>query len=213
MGILGRAMSVLIYSTHSENIREMYDITYPNKKKYASHHGYELFSKDWAYGDWKPLIEEFRDLLKCYDYILALDCDAVFTNQSIRVEDKVDVSDNRVVIAQEFLGNDPVNGGVTIWNRNMESSTLWDDIGSCISDWQGKQTNIQGYISSHLSGKYKPLIRVVPPRHMNAGIMPSRDGHAANAGTWHKGDWIFHPYAYSYQEKISYINKALTDVI
>jgi hypothetical protein len=202
-------MSVLIYSTHSENIREMYDITYPNKKKYAAQHGYELFSKDWTYGDWNPLIEEFRDLLKCYDYILAIDCDAVFTNQSIRLEDKVDAGDRRVVIAQEFLANDPINGGVTIWNRSTESTMLWDDIASNINDWQGKKTNIQGYISSHLNGKYNPIIRVVPPRHMNSGIMPSRDGHSASAGTWHKGDWIFHPYAYSYQEKISHIRETL----
>jgi hypothetical protein len=209
MELLGRSMSVLIYSTHSENIREMYDITYPNKKKYAAQHGYELFSKDWTYGDWNPLIEEFRDLLKCYDYILAIDCDAVFTNQSIRLEDKVDAGDRRVVIAQEFLANDPINGGVTIWNRSTESTMLWDDIASNINDWQGKKTNIQGYISSHLNGKYNPIIRVVPPRHMNSGIMPSRDGHSASAGTWHKGDWIFHPYAYSYQEKISHIRETL----
>lgn len=206
-------MRVLIYSTHSENIREMYDITYPNKRMYAAKHGYELFSKDWVYGDWNPLMEQFRDLLKCYDYILCVDCDAIFTNQSIRLEDKVDAGDGRVVIAQEFLGNDPVNGGVTIWSRSTESAILWDDIATNINDWKERPTNIQGYISSHLSGKHKPLVRVVPPRHMNSGIMPSRDGHAANAGTWQKGDWILHPYAYSYQEKIIHIKNALSDVI
>lgn len=203
-------MSVLIYSTHSENIREMYEITYPNKKKYAAQHGYELFSKDWTYGDWNALIEGFRDLLKCYDYILAIDCDAVFTNQSISLEDKVDYGDSRVVIAQEFLANDPVNAGVTIWNRSMESIMLWDDISYNVNNWNNGQTNIQGYISSNLNGKYKPFIRVVPPRHMNAGIMPSRDGHSPNAGTWSKGDWIFHPYAYSYEEKINHIKQALS---
>jgi len=203
-------MSILIYSTHSENIREMYDITYPNKKKYAAQHGYELFSKDWTYGDWNTLIEEFRDLLKCYDYILSIDCDAVFTNQSIRIEDKVDDGDSRVVIAQEFLANDPVNAGVTIWNKSMESIMLWDDISYNVKNWNNGQTNIQGYISSNLKGKYKAFIRVVPPRHMNAGIMPSRDGHSPNAGTWNKGDWIFHPYAYSYEEKINHIKQALS---
>jgi hypothetical protein len=203
-------MSVLIFSTHSENIMEMYDITYPNKMDYANQHGYELFSKEWEYGDWDSLIKSFSDLMKCYDYIFSIDCDAVFTNQSIRLEDKVDDGDKRMVIAQEFLGNDHVNAGVTIWNKSMESIMLWDDISYNVNNWNNGQTNIQGYISSNLNGKYKPFIRVVPPRHMNAGIMPSRDGHPANAGTWHKGDWIFHPYAYSHQEKINYIKQALS---
>jgi hypothetical protein len=199
-------MSVLVYSTHSENIKEMYDITYPNKKKYATQHGYELFSKDWGYGDWKPLLEEFRDLLKCYDYILSIDCDAIFTNQSIRVEDKVDAGDNRVVIAEEYLNNDPVNGGVIIWNNSPVSLSLLDLIERNIDQWKDQQTNIQGYLSRNLSTMQ---MRIVPSRHMNATTFPSRNGKHLASSIWHKGDWIFHPYALSYQEKIKAIKAAL----
>ena len=199
-------MSVLIYSTHSKNIREMYDITYPNKEKYAAQHGYELFSKDWTYGDWKPLLGDFRDLLKCYEYILAIDCDAIFTNQSIRVEDKVDVGDNRVVIAEEYLNNDPVNGGVIIWNNGPASLLLLDQIERDIDQWKDQPTNIQGYLSSNLSSI--PM-RIVPARHMNATTFPSRNGKHHDSSIWHRGDWIFHPYALSYQEKIKAIEAAL----
>ena len=199
-------MSVLVYSTHSENIREMYDITYPNKKKYAAQHGYELFSKDWTYGNWKPLLEEFRDLLKCYDYILAIDCDAIFTNLSIRVEDKVDAGDNRIVIAEEYLNNDPVNGGVIIWNNSPLSLSLLDQIERDIDQWKDQQTNIQGYLSRNLS---TIPMRIVPARHMNATAFPSRNGKHSASSVWHKGDWILHPYALSYQEKIKAIKAAL----
>jgi hypothetical protein len=207
MEVLGGLMSVLIYSTHSENIREMYDNTYPNKQKYAKQHGYELFSKDWKYGDWKPLLEEFRDLLKCYDYILAIDCDSIFTNHSIRVEDKVDAGDNRIVIAEEYLNNDPVNGGVIIWNNSPVSLSLLDQIERHIDQWKDHQTNIQGYLSRNLS---TIPMRVVPARHMNATTFPSRNGKHPTSSVWHKGDWIFHPYAYSYQKKISHIKETLS---
>lgn len=187
-------MKILILSNWSSKIAEINDLTEPNKRAYAELHGYEFQNNKCPYTaethvDWLKLLQAH---LRNYDVVLTIGCDAIFVNQSIKIEDRighivrpfrndrgeivynVDEVNPQVVLAKDLTCCWPIqiNNDVMIWPAGQHSTSLIDRLIRDADIWLKYPQLWQCHLWNLIQQEYRDSVRLVDPRLMNATFQP-----------------------------------------
>ena len=197
-------MRVLIRSTYSNNISELYAVCSESHKAYCKRWGYDYKDCYFDYSNYNDVvIEDLKDLLedvKAYDLVLSIGMDTLFMNHDVSVRDVFEPWDN-VLVAREETGWWPLNNDVMIFrsgqargeallNRVINDFDVWKQY-----PWRW-QTHLWNLIQE--DKVIKQLVRMVPAKTMNQ--------HPTN---WQLGDWIVHFYNMSLDEKLANANNMM----
>ena len=191
-------MRVLIRSTYSNNISELYAVCSESHKAYCKRWGYDYKACYFDYSNYNDVvIEDLKDLLedvKAYDLVLSIGMDTLFMNHDVSVRDVFEPWDN-VLVAREETGWWPLNNDVMIFrsgqargeallNRVINDFDVWKQY-----PWRW-QTHLWNLIQE--DKVINQLVRIVPAKVMNQ--------HPTH---WQLGDWIVHFYNMSLNEKLA----------
>jgi len=184
-------MTILILSNWSDKIAELNNLTAPNKLQYAEKHGYDFENLKMPYEaeahvHWLQILAE---KLEEYDVVMTIGCDAVFVNQSIKIEDRITISrlqneqgktelvylSPEVILAHDLSCCWPIqiNNDVMIWPQGnlakeliaklIEDAPIWLEYPQL---WQNHLWNLI------CGGGFENHVRLVPARQMNATYQP-----------------------------------------
>lgn len=196
----------IVSSINMENMEGLASLTDPSKVDYCNQHGYKFIPKksDWissAIGFDKIFhtLKLFYKYPEC-EWLLFVECDALITNQSIKIEDKID---NNYHFICGYAHNG-INSG-TFLARNTEQGR--DLLHMIIKHepryknhyWAEQQVLIDAW--PHINN----IAKLVPMRYMNSLQMElynasdskyhvpyhTVDGFGQSM-QWQPGDWIVH---------------------
>lgn len=113
-----------LINSYYKNIRQNH-LMYCNKHDYTYYSFYENLAEDVNKGEspktcWSK-VKACLNVVKNHDYIMWMDADAIFANQNIKIEDRI----NKYPEKDYYLSKDPkthfINSGVMIWKNSKES--------------------------------------------------------------------------------------------
>jgi hypothetical protein len=234
-------MKILILSNWSSKIAEINDLTEGNKIAYAELHGYDFSNVKWPYTpvghvEWLKLLQ---DEIAKYDAVMTIGCDAIFVNQSIKIESRLkrtDLADEngvvvagwidqKVVLAKDLTCCWPIqiNNDVMIWPAGQHSTSLIDRLIRDADIWWKYPQLWQCHLWNLIQREYKDSVRLIDPRLINAtfqpmtrhmtknedGSMSSRLTRIPGASSYALGDWIFHALDMPIGDKLEVLKWAL----
>ncbi len=211
-------MNRTIISTYSDQIGELYALTLPNKEAYAKKHSYGLdivhFSDaPGGYGiGFKDYLNRVFETLLHGEGVMMMDADAVFTNLSIAIEEKIWGIDS-VVAAHEPDPYCPMNGGVVLLNPVPRALNYVQLLVERFSEWCDDPLVPQGWICKNMDHPtIMSSLRIVDPSDMNA-LPEERPGypHKNPGDLWKPGDWIAHAYGFPIPQKIELLRKVMNE--
>jgi hypothetical protein len=189
-----------VVSLNDEKYQPLADLTWnQNKQQYCERHGY--LGINWTSGFDKTitggfercrLIKELFETQKEVEWVWWTGCDAMITNFTIKIEDKI-LPDYDLIIATDC--NEINNDSFLIKNTAWSKKWLQDIYNS----WPKYKTAMfleqQAMIDSYPDNKDK--IKIVPQRYLNAyknDLYPHQSKYdlLGNDGTWQNSDWLIH---------------------
>jgi hypothetical protein len=191
-----------VVSLNDEKYQPLADYTWnQNKQQYCERHGYEGINKTDNFVGGIPigfekifflknLMEERRDL----EWIWWTGSDAMITNHTIKIEDKIDPAYDLIIATDcNEINNDSFLIKNSDWGRAYMQSII-----DVMPQYQKhyfyeQQAMIESIPLPENSGK----IKIVPQRYLNAyknDLYPHQSKYdlLGNDGTWQKGDWLIH---------------------
>lgn len=188
-----------IASINTDNYQDLADLTDAPKREYCERHGYTFFVlKETKYSPIMGFnkIHFVLDLFKQHpeiEWLLFSECDAMITNLSIKIEDKID-NDYHFIVPVDRLN---INSG-NFLARNSEKGRAYLQM---IVDLESQYANVewaeQQVIIDSLD-EYSDVVKIVPQRYMNSyepqiyDYCDVRIDVLGNSGVWEQGDWIVH---------------------
>jgi len=200
-------VNIIVLTNFSERIAALNRVTSENKRKYCDQNGYGFVNLEMSYDEGQiRLLEILKNRLIQSDMVMSMGCDTAFTNFSIRIEDRAFMEDERPVISEENLGNNPINNDVMIWKNNSHNIGIIDAIIDHTHEWITHGWRWQNFLSE----RHLDKLRIAPARHMNSTYLPyERDGSTIKripcASSWEPGDWVMH--------SLGFPTKTRTDII
>lgn len=191
---------IVLATMHDLRYAPLATITYDNNKvPYCERHGYELTAKTDGWSDivYFDKIQYLIDILENnpeVTWVWWLDCDALITNFTKRIEDVID--DNYHLIFTTDVNG--LNCGSFFVKNSPEAIDWlkmilgWKDLYRT-KKWDNPEQTpmILTYI------KYRDIIKLHPQRDFNSysyGMYPgiSDIDHLHTSGEWQPGDWVLH---------------------
>lgn len=191
----------LVGSFNNDYMEEMAQITDKNKQEYCAINSYKWVCKK---GNWRSpdmgfarihFVKEVFENNPDAKWLFLVDCDAIITNFTIKIEDRID--DNFHVIYSVY--HNGFNVGVALFRNSPEGMSYINDILQLESryihhPWKEQQAVIDTY------DKYKSIIKVVPARFMNSlqcqmydkNQLPTEIDILGSNMLWQSGDWALH---------------------
>ena len=188
-----------VASLHDANYADLAALTDTPKKEYCDLHGYKFFvldemkySKITGFNKIHYTLELFK-LHPKIEWLLFSECDAMITNFTVRIEDRID-NDYHFIVPVDRLN---INSG-NFLARNTEQGRAYLQM---IIDKEAEYTTVewaeQQVIIDTISD-YADVVKIVPQRYMNSYepqiydyCDASRD-ILGNDAAWQQGDWIVH---------------------
>jgi len=189
-----------VVSFNLPNYQELADLTDPTKTEYCERHGYKWLPLREA--RYSPVmgfnkIHYALDLFAQYpdmEWLLWSECDAMITNQTIRIEDKIDNNFHIVVPCDRSN----INAGNVLF-RNSEPGRAYlqmildHEAAYATAPWAEQQVMIDTY------SQCKDIVRITEQRHMNSyepqlynDLPDITKDFMGNSSVWEPGDWIIH---------------------
>lgn len=193
-----------IASFNDAKFQQLADITDSVKREYCDLYGYKYhvktdvkFTPDIGFEKIRMTLDFFKTNPDT-EWLLFCESDAMVTNFTIKIEDRID---NRFhfIVATDI--ND-INAGVFLARNSKRGREYLNFILSERPKYQNNWQAEQGVIQDSYS-QWTDTVRVVPQRIMNSfeykyyryGDHRDRPPHRdimGNDGSWQKGDWICH---------------------
>lgn len=201
-------MKISIVTDTSDNIKELSNITLPNKEGYSSKHGYILHCREFNYERFNEFILDHMmftlDVMKSSDVVMTCGADVMFTNWNIKIEDVLLFNDN-ILIAKENTGWWPINNDVMIWRCNPRVIEFYERLINDFPVWRNYPWRTQAHLWNikQEEPKVGSIMRLVEPEVMNQH--PSK---------WQLGNWIIHMYNMDIKSKVAQamaINNVITN--
>jgi len=190
-----------VATINSAAYQPLANITELSKIEYCNRHGYSFYSlvgykysPNMGFNKIHYMLEILQQT-PSLDWLLWCDCDAMITNLSIRIEDKID---NNFHFITPVDVNDINVGNLLV--RNTEEGRNYlrmiiDKEPIYIKHIMAEQ---QVIIDSHKD--YTTVVKVVPQKHMNSyepqlylpQNIDTRMDILGTSGVWEQGDWIVH---------------------
>lgn len=217
-------MNIGIYSqyTKDNSFAEVGGLTYPILEKYANRHSYHpnLFTNKTTnrFPVWEK-IKIIYDNLYNHDWCVWIDCDALITNHTIKLESIIDDNYN-FIAANDVHG---FNSGVFFikgkknWSKEFLEYT-WnispnDEVYSdwpCYNQTQGEQRALKAAIRDN---KEPNKINIVNQKLFNCYLYNLYNRPETTEGNWEIGDFILHLPAVDNQKRVEIFTEKLKDII
>ena len=189
-----------VVSLNDEKYQPLADLTWTqNKQIYCDRHGYMGVNKTSGFRGGIPigfekivflqeLLEEHKDL----EWVWWTGSDAMITNHTIKIEDKIDPQYDLIIATDcNEINNDSFLLKNSEWSRKYLAYIM-----EVMPQYQNHFFyEQQAMIDSIPANKEK--IKIVPQRYLNAyknDLYPHQSKYdlLGNDGTWQKGDWLIH---------------------
>jgi len=188
-----------VASINTDNYQDLADLTDAPKREYCNLHGYKFYVlKDTKYSPIMGFnkIHFVLDLFWSYpelEWLLFSECDAMITNLTIRIEDKID-NDYHFIVPVDRLN---INSGNFLARNTKEGRAYLQMIIDKEKEYANIEWAEQQVIIDTLE-ENKDIVKVVAQREMNSyephiyDYCDARMDILGNSGAWEPGDWIVH---------------------
>lgn len=191
---------IVLATMHNDYYANIAPITNDNNKiPYCKLHGYELAAKTDGWGD-NIYFDKIQYLIDIFEnnhdvtWIWWLDCDALITNFTKKIEDIID-NNYHIIISTDVNG---INCG-SFFIKNSKESLDWLKM---ILSWKEsykfkKWDNPEQYPMIMTYIKYRDIIKLLPQREINSYFYGLYHGVSNvdmlhTIGEWSAGDWVLH---------------------
>lgn len=179
-------------TAYNDNFKNVAEITVPTFKHYCEKHGYDYIEVTNCNCGRHPVWEKIfllKERLKDYDYLFWCDCDAIITNNSIKLESFICNQD--LIITHDLFG---LNAGVFLiknseWSKNYLNK-VWDACGtipSIYKSYGGDQSAME-----YMAKGEDSHIKVVNQCIFNSYKNSLYDRSYNEKIDWEPGDFILH---------------------
>lgn len=188
-----------VASLHDANYSDLAELTDASKREYCERHGYQFhvlsemkYSTITGFNKIHFALEIFHDHPDI-EWLLFSECDAMITNQSVQIEDRID-NDYHFIVPVDRLnlnsGNFLVRNseqGRAYLQMIIDSEQAYHDVA-----WAEQQVIIDTI------EQYQDIVKIVPQKYMNSyepeiyDYCDARFDILGNSGAWEPGDWIVH---------------------
>lgn len=197
-------MNTLILLNHSDNNRELAEITAPNTWSYSARHHYDLLTVRIGWEDhlaigFDILMRHLRD----YEVVVTAGSDVLFTNHALTVEGLLQ-PDDHVVMSLETLGEtagysadgfSPLNNDLVLWRRTPETVEFIRTLAAATPVWMKKRLLWQQHLAEeYLERGCLRHCRLTAPRVLQSTVQPG-------TSRWQVGDFALHLLAFPYAVK------------
>lgn len=188
-----------VASINTADYQDLADLTDAPKIEYCDRWGYEFFvlretrySPIMGFNKIAYVLDLFQQRPDI-DWLLFSECDAMITNLSISIDDKID-TDYHFILPVDRLN---LNSG-NFLARNSEQGRAYlqmivDSEPAYVNrEWAEQQVIIDTI------GEYTDVVKIVPQRYMNSyepniyDYCDARYDIMGNGAAWEPGDWIVH---------------------
>jgi hypothetical protein len=188
-----------VASLHDANYADLAALTNQSKKEYCDRHGYQFyvltemkFSTITGFNK----IHFALEILLAHpeiEWLLFSECDAMITNQTIRIEDRID-NNYHFIVPVDRLN---LNSGNFLIRNSSEGLSYLRMIIAKEQEYQEVEWAEQQVIIDTIE-QYQNIVKIVPQKYMNSyepeiyDYCDARFDILGNSGAWEPGDWIVH---------------------
>jgi len=185
-----------IATLHNDNYRQLASLTYDNNKvPYCEQHSYKHFAMTDGWSD-NIYFDSIRYMIEVLEgnpdieWLWWLDCDALITNYTKKLEDVID-NDYHVVMTKDVNG---LNAGSFLVRNSSEGLAWLKMIMSYKPAYdQERWALAEQAVMVKEYDNYKDIIKLIPQREINSYMyeLYPEVGHYTS-GQWHVGDFVLH---------------------
>ena len=195
-----------VASMNTADYQDLSDLTDAPKQEYCLRHGYKFFVgreedlvlKTTPYSAYMNFNKMYY-VLKLFkenpdiEWLLFNECDAMITNLTTRIEDKID-NNYHFIIPVDRLN---INAGNFLIRNSKEGRAYFEMIVSKAEEYRNAEWAEQQVIIDTIE-EYSNIVKLVPQRYMNSyepaiyDYCDARFDIFGNSGAWEPGDWIVH---------------------
>lgn len=195
-----------VIRVNTDDHMDLPKLTDPCKQEYCDQNGYKFFpgqSKDFVY--WSEPYTAYMNFNKMHyvltvfkenpdiEWALFCESDAMITNFTIRIEDKID-NDYHVIFPVDRL---TLNAGNFLIRNSPEGRAYFQHLLDVADNYKDHEWGEQQAIIESVE-EYQDIIKIVPQKHMNCYEPQIYDycdvskDILGGSGIWEPGDWIVH---------------------
>jgi hypothetical protein len=188
-----------VASINTADYQDLADLTDAPKIEYCNRYGYEFFVlKETKYSPIMGFnkIAYVLDIFKQrpdIEWLLFSECDAMITNLSISIDDKID-PDYHFILPVDRLN---LNSGNFLARNSPEGRAYLQMIVDSEPEYVNRDWAEQQVIIDTIE-EYSDIVKIVPQRYMNSyepaiyDYCDARFDIMGNSAAWEPGDWIVH---------------------
>jgi len=188
-----------VASLHDTNYSDLAALTDQSKQEYCNRYGYQFYVlTEMKYSTITGFnkIHFTLDLFNRHpeiEWLLFSECDAMITNQTIRIEDRID-DDYHFIVPVDRLN---LNSGNFLARNTEQGRAYLQMIVDSEEKYQDVEWAEQQVIIDTIE-EYQNIVKIVPQKYMNSyepeiyDYCDARFDILGNSGAWEPGDWIVH---------------------
>ncbi len=188
-----------VASLHDANYSDLAALTDQSKQEYCNRYGYQFYVlTEMKYSTITGFnkIHFTLDLFNRHpeiEWLLFSECDAMITNQTIRIEDRID-DDYHFIVPVDRLN---LNSGNFLARNTEQGRAYLQMIVDSEEKYQDVEWAEQQVIIDTIE-EYQNIVKIVPQKYMNSyepeiyDYCDARFDILGNSGAWEPGDWIVH---------------------
>ena len=188
-----------VASLHDSNYSDLAALTDSTKQEYCRRHGYQFhvltemkYSTITGFNKIHFTLDIF-DKHPEIEWLLFSECDAMITNQTIKIEDRID-DDYHFIVPVDRLN---LNSGNFLARNTPEGRAYLQMIIDSEDSYADVEWAEQQVIIDTIE-EYQKIVKIVPQKYMNSyepeiyDYCDARFDILGNSGAWEPGDWIVH---------------------
>lgn len=188
-----------VASLHDANYSDLAAITDQSKQEYCDRHGYQFhvltemkYSTITGFNKIHYALDLFQQHSEI-EWLLFSECDAMITNQTIKIEDRID-NDYHFIVPVDRLN---LNSGNFLVRNSEQGRAYLQMIVDREESYKTVEWAEQQVIIDTID-EYQDIVKIVPQKYMNSyepeiyDYCDARFDILGNSGAWESGDWIVH---------------------
>lgn len=189
---------IAIVSLFNDRHKDLADLTWSNKQKYAAKHGYIAVAKTDKFSQEQVHFDKFihlLDVMKTHpevDWVWWLDNDAMITNFDKKIEDLVD-PDFHVIMATDIAS---LNTGSFIVRNSPQAKEWLEFLLSKKKEYKDDKKWFEQQAVIDFYPKFEELFKLVPQQWLNSYDYQMYNIEGIDLlgqdGQWYPGDFVIH---------------------
>jgi hypothetical protein len=188
-----------VASLHDANYADLAALTDQSKKEYCDRYGYQfhvLTEMKYSTITGFNKIHFALEVLNTHpeiEWLLFSECDAMITNQTISIQDRIDDNYHFIVPVDRLN----LNSGNFLVRNSEQGRAYLQMIIDRESEYKAVEWAEQQVIIDTIE-QYQDIVKIVPQKFMNSyepeiyDYCDARFDILGNSGAWEPGDWIVH---------------------